>query len=251
MRILGLLLLALLLPSPAMAKDSDVKDYVFKEFYRPKKPDADTFMKLKHPVFVGGKDLLERGIKSGNPRFCKNYAVIDSSGTDRPDYYIRNDNPTWCYCGGFGGLAGNKDPNLCKQCPPKDLECDNSCPTLACSIRNNDIAAAKRLIAEKGNSREDLPPGLTFLHLAATARRPEIIKLLVDAGADVTAKDNQGGTPLGYAVFMANAETVKVLLDSGADPNLEAKIVNETLTPAEYVEEHNATWLTPLFKKGR
>jgi ankyrin repeat protein len=39
----------------------------------------------------------------------------------------------------------------------------------------------------------------------------------IDSGADVNTKDNEGNTPLHFAVNSDSAEVVKELLDSGAD----------------------------------
>lgn len=46
------------------------------------------------------------------------------------------------------------------------------------------------------------------------------LKVLIDAGADVNARDETGTTPLNAAVHSnARLETTKMLLESGADPN--------------------------------
>lgn len=69
--------------------------------------------------------------------------------------------------------------------------------------------------------------GDTPLHNAAND--PEILRLLIDAGADVRAVEWKAGrlaggvndgTPLHYAAECGNAEAVALLLDAGADPEL-------------------------------
>lgn len=62
--------------------------------------------------------------------------------------------------------------------------------------------------------------GQTPLICAAFEEKTEIVKILVDAGADPNAIDNRKETPLLNAVSKSNADTIKVLLDAGADPNL-------------------------------
>lgn len=72
--------------------------------------------------------------------------------------------------------------------------------------------------------------GLTPLHFAAERLRlgrwgsaaseeAEILKVLVDAGAKIEARDNQFGTPLHVAAEADNLSGVNALLNAGADPN--------------------------------
>ena len=63
--------------------------------------------------------------------------------------------------------------------------------------------------------------GGTPLHYAATfSKNPEILSLLIKAGADVNAKDACGNTPLhGAASYNENPEILTILLNAGADVN--------------------------------
>ncbi len=48
-------------------------------------------------------------------------------------------------------------------------------------------------------------------------RRSRVIKLLLDAGADVNARDKDGLTPLMWAALLnQNPEVIRILLDAGA-----------------------------------
>ncbi len=71
--------------------------------------------------------------------------------------------------------------------------------------------------------------GDTALHIAAAAYRHEIVRSLVDLGADVSARNRRGAQPLHYAADgipgsndwnpRAQGDTVTVLIQAGADPN--------------------------------
>lgn len=50
------------------------------------------------------------------------------------------------------------------------------------------------------------------------ALHPQMVKLLIDAGADVDAVDAVGTTPLSHAAALGNRESVRLLLQAGADP---------------------------------
>ena len=65
----------------------------------------------------------------------------------------------------------------------------------------------------------------TALHFAARDGRPEIVKLLLENGAEVDAQDCFGDTPLWRAVvnFRGDNKTIHVLLSFGADKNIPNK----------------------------
>ena len=59
--------------------------------------------------------------------------------------------------------------------------------------------------------------GETVLHFAAFNKNPDIIKILLAAGAEVNAKEKKGKTPLHGAAFTENPDIIKILLAAGAD----------------------------------
>ena len=71
--------------------------------------------------------------------------------------------------------------------------------------------------------------GDTALHVAAAAWSPELLRRLIDAGADPTARNRRGAGPLHYAASGnpdsarwdpdAQARAIAVLVAAGADPN--------------------------------
>ena len=80
--------------------------------------------------------------------------------------------------------------------------------------------------------REGMPvdvSGGTALRKATRFNRTDVIKRLVDEGADVNRQDRwYKDTPLHMAALYNNTEAVRLLLDNGADINL---INNGNKTP--------------------
>ncbi|KAI9871829.1 MAG: hypothetical protein M1830_002403, partial [Pleopsidium flavum] len=66
--------------------------------------------------------------------------------------------------------------------------------------------------------------GRTALHHAAERGDTPIVNALIAAGADVNALDEQGHTPLWFAVFMGHVSTAETLLDNDADPDAECLV---------------------------
>ena len=82
------------------------------------------------------------------------------------------------------------------------------------------IANIKELIERGENINVKHDKGFTLLMIAASeSDNPEITKLLLNAGADVNAKDKQGVTALMKALKNGKPEIIKILLNSGAKVN--------------------------------
>jgi ankyrin repeat protein len=71
--------------------------------------------------------------------------------------------------------------------------------------------------------------GDTALHVAAAAHRPAMVRVLIERGAEVGARNRRGATPLHYAADgspgasrwnpAGQAATIALLIAAGADPN--------------------------------
>ena len=82
--------------------------------------------------------------------------------------------------------------------------------------------------------------GVTPLIMAAWYNEnPEVTKLLLDAGADVNARDKNGCTPLIWAaVFNENPEVTKVLIDAGANVNARSEYGTTPLMHAAWYNQN-------------
>ncbi|HXH25192.1 MAG TPA: ankyrin repeat domain-containing protein, partial [Vicinamibacterales bacterium] len=73
------------------------------------------------------------------------------------------------------------------------------------------------------DARERGPNGETMLMFAARNGNPEAVKLLIEAGAEINAREPlRGTTALMWAVEQRHPEAVKMLLAHGADPSLKS-----------------------------
>ncbi|CAN7717129.1 ankyrin repeat domain-containing protein [Duganella sp. LjRoot269] len=86
------------------------------------------------------------------------------------------------------------------------------------AIKSNDTAQALFLIREDHALINAQTPFGPLLHVAAAANNLEVMRLLLDCGADVNARGGTfGGNALNYAASTGQIEAVKYLLKSGAE----------------------------------
>jgi ankyrin repeat protein len=78
-----------------------------------------------------------------------------------------------------------------------------------------------------GSSGEE---GVSALSAAASSGQVEVVRLLLDRGADVNADDYWGGNALCGPSLNGHVDVVQLLLSRGADPNME----DDGTTPLDY-----------------
>jgi len=107
------------------------------------------------------------------------------------------------------------------------------------AIRSGDAGRVEGLLdADPSLVGARTPDGYTPLHLAVASRRFEVVKLLVESGAEVDTRREGGGTPLHSAAQNGDAQLVEFLLEHGADPlaeNDEGRSPLDLATSAEVV----------------
>lgn len=134
-------------------------------------------------------------------------------------------------------LQHQADPNF----SPRDSELSPF--TLA--VRQNQVELVQLMLEHGANVNAQLPNGDTTLNACIShGVRSEILELLLSARADVNQKTRDGKTPLVQALTMKRLDLVKLLLDNGANPNLAGP--KHPLWPATYLPEA----LRLLIEKG-
>ena len=89
---------------------------------------------------------------------------------------------------------------------------------LSRAVLNKDLIEVQRLIYWKINNINGTNTYLqTPLHLAVQYEHNNIIKYLIDNGANIHAKDQNGLTPLHIAAMKGDSETASALIKAGAD----------------------------------
>jgi hypothetical protein len=88
------------------------------------------------------------------------------------------------------------------------------------AIQSGDTEMFEELLREGVNvNAKEADGGMTPLHYAALHKRPNMLRALIDRGADVNAKNRHGNTVLLYATN--SPEVTLALLSAGADVNAE------------------------------
>ncbi len=89
--------------------------------------------------------------------------------------------------------------------------------------------------------------GATPLHTAALGGDAEVVKLLLDHGAEINARDQESGaTPLSYAASLGRAEVVDLLLTRGADATLKN---TRGQTPLDLAEQNDQKEISELIRR--
>ncbi len=105
-----------------------------------------------------------------------------------------------------------------------------------------------RLLLEAGADVKAVDPGMkaTALHAAAYAGRTEAAKLLVQGGIDIDRQGPYNGyTALHDAIWQNNVEVARVLIDAGANLTLKA---NSGQTPLDFARSKHANEIVKLIE---
>ncbi|KAA2219774.1 ankyrin repeat domain-containing protein [Maribacter flavus] len=87
-------------------------------------------------------------------------------------------------------------------------------------LSNNAEVVEQHIASGTDINKKDAMSGSTPLITAVTFDKGNIAAKLIDAGADLTLKNNDGATALHVAAFFGRVEMVQLLIDANADKSL-------------------------------
>lgn len=90
----------------------------------------------------------------------------------------------------------------------------------AAILADNIEVVRQHIAAGTDINQKDPMSGSTPLITASSFGKEKIAKVLIDAGADLSLKNNDGASALHTAAFFGRVEIVQLLLDAGADKSI-------------------------------
>jgi ankyrin repeat protein len=119
------------------------------------------------------------------------------------------------------------------------------------AVRNNDVKTVEKCLKWGTDPDSTIEDGkTTALHLALYKGDFEMVKLLVSAGADLTAYDSERNVPLGLAAKNNDADIVAFLIGSGADVNFVSRNRYNTTALMDAANENALDALKVLIDNG-
>ena len=117
--------------------------------------------------------------------------------------------------------------------------------TIQTAVLTNNLEVIKQHIAAGTDLNvKDQMTGSTPLITAVVFGKTAIVKALIEAKADLSAKNNDGATALHNAAFFGNVEIAQILIDANADKTIKN---NYGATPRESVLAPYKT-MEPIYK---
>lgn len=124
----------------------------------------------------------------------------------------------------ISGCAGQGDSNQKeKSIEDKDKVAAPKVDIHTAVVTGNLEAVQQHIDAGTDLNKKDPYGGSSPLISAALFDKPEMVKLLIAAGADLNFQNKEGSTALITAAFFGRPHIVKMLLDSGADKTIKNK----------------------------
>ncbi|MBD3268276.1 ankyrin repeat domain-containing protein [bacterium] len=102
------------------------------------------------------------------------------------------------------------------------LACSSQAPTVdiwTATAEGNMLELQKHIAAGTDLNQKEPAGGGTPLMAACVFGQTDAARLLIENGAELESKNNEGSTALMTAVFFCHPDTVKLLLENGADVN--------------------------------
>lgn len=120
-------------------------------------------------------------------------------------------------------------------------------PLMLASLRGQ-LDLARKLIERGADVNK---PGWAPLHYAATNGHLEIMDLLLENHAYIDAESPNGTTPLMMAAMYGSTPAVKLLLDAGADPTLRNQLGMTAVDFANKASRRDAADMIAAVRRGQ
>ncbi len=110
------------------------------------------------------------------------------------------------------------------------------------AVVDGDDARVRRLLDHGANPDDVDKAGWCALHFAAQECSETMVRMLVDAKANLELREKYGNTPLWRAVsnYKGGAEVISTLLKAGANPDAENKSGNSPRSIANTIANYDA-----------
>lgn len=89
--------------------------------------------------------------------------------------------------------------------------------SLVRACETGDLAAVVHMLGRGANPHTRSPNGLPLIHLASNGGHTEIVKFLINLGAEVNSGDSASFIPLHYASYHGKYDTVVLLIEAGSE----------------------------------
>jgi ankyrin repeat protein len=115
------------------------------------------------------------------------------------------------------------------------------------AAKAGDVELVKDLLNRGAQLDAKSVKGKTALHYASANGHVEVVKQLISNGAEIDARDRDWHTPLMLAAIYGCNHTIQALLTAGADPNAKTLSGNTAMI---YAENNNHPLALALLKKS-
>jgi ankyrin repeat protein len=106
----------------------------------------------------------------------------------------------------------------------------------------DNLTVARILLAIGIDGDEPLPGRLPALHVHAFDGHDSMVRLMLDAGANIESRDKLGWAPLHFAVYGGQLTTVELLIERGANVNAQG----DCRTPYQVAVQHQQNRIARL-----